>query len=200
MVDLENSIPQFQNNLQQPGRYTAASAISTGKPLLVIHSLSMFVLLVSIILSSSLFMFIVSTISGMKYTYLDQKGLAIYQDIFPGQAVAALDRFACNAEQRAATPYGVTTTSHTCAIFPQREPFHLIQVVVNQGKITELTFFSVGLQPEMLFEYWGEPDATFRSVSHLSYRVEWHKRQYWASAIVNESARAVHMITLRVVG
>jgi hypothetical protein len=164
----------------------------------VIHSLPMLVFTIGAVLVSSLTIFILSAASGTSYAQQTPNPLGNYADIFPGQPASALNRYVCKLEQLTMQHDQMVLSS--CTIFPEDSAVYRIQVNLQEKRITEVTLYARGLQPETLFAYWGNPTQMERSLSATDFNLRWVNPLYRITTLIAQPERLGRLITLSLNG
>lgn len=164
--------------------------------LLVISSRQVMLVVTSVVLVTSMLIFMLSAIGGVRYTLTRPNPLAHYGSLLPGQAASILARYGCQKVTDADSQNTRLSVSSACAIFPRDEVFHLIQVTADESQITEVRLFSDILQPEWLFASWGQPDTMLRTENRQAVTLRWDRGQYTASVTVRQADHVARLITL----
>lgn len=162
----------------------------------VINSRQVILVIAAAISVTSMMIFILSAIGGVRYTLVRSNPLAHYGSLLPGQSASILARYGCQetAESENTNPRLPSTAA--CTILPRDDQFHLIQVSVTADRIIEVRLFSDSMQPEWLFASWGQPDSMLRSPNRRAVTLHWDRGLYEASVTVLQDDHIARIIQL----
>lgn len=164
--------------------------------LLIISSRQVMLVIVAAILVTSMTIFILSAIGGVRYTLVRANPLAHYVSLLPGQPASILARYGCQKATPAENANPRLASGTACTIFPRDEAFHLIQVSANADQISQVRLFSDSMQPEWLFASWGQPDSMLRSKDRRAVTLRWDRGLYEASVTILQDDHIARIIQL----
>jgi hypothetical protein len=85
----------------------------------------------------------------------------------------------------------------TCMDAIEKGTFRSVSITLKNGRIQELNLFSDFLQQEVLFLYWGAPDAITKGQNDQSLYLNWDRSTYTATAMLTKPYLVVSLVTLR---
>lgn len=182
----------------RPGAQAGLQPVQQPARLLIINSQFALVFVTSVILVTGMLIFILSAVSGVRYTLTRPNPFTHYGAIVPGEAASILARYDCEKGSGMARYDSRLVQLTPCYIFPRDEWFHLIQVAAGKGQITEVRFFSDTLQPEILFASWGQPDRMGLTADRRGVMLHWDRGWYAAKVMVGQEDHVARLITLEV--
>lgn len=121
---------------------------------------------------------------------------AAYDEILPGQPIAALTAHNCGPLSVDLTSLVASVLPITCKIYESARAIPLITVIFERGVVQSLVFNVKGLQFADVIQRWGAPDILEKTPGF--YIARWEEGVYVTGGLTNEFSyhAPVHVIIL----